>query len=102
MPHGHHIITQQQMRKQCAMLELDFERYRWDKRNLLPLCERHHARHHSKIWPISIALVFAHAPKVLQVARELECEWWLSREYPVNGGERGTPEGLWEPTRKGR
>jgi 5-methylcytosine-specific restriction endonuclease McrA len=84
-PHakGHHIITQQQLRKTAESEGLDYRRLRWDQRNLLPLCERCHVRHHSRIAPVPLAVILTEAPKVLQLARELGIEWYLSREYPT-------------------
>ena len=82
-PQGHHLITQQRLRLSAAELELDFQKLRWDTRNFLPLCPRHHAGHHSKMHPISLNIVLAESPKVIQLARELDLVWWLSREYPI-------------------
>jgi hypothetical protein len=82
-PQGHHVIKQQVLRKACGDLELDYQRVRWDLRNLMPLCDRHHVAHHSRRHPIELEIVLANCPKIVQFATELELVWWLSREYPV-------------------
>jgi len=83
-PHGHHIISQQQLRKTAEELDLDYRRLRWDQRNLLALCDRHHAGQHSKMHPVPLSTILAEAPKVVQFARELGLEWYLSRHYPTH------------------
>lgn len=82
-PHGHHIITQQRIRKQCQILGFNYDLYRWDQRNLLAVCERCHARHHSKLpgYQIRMATVLVHAPQVVAMAKELRLVWWLNHEY---------------------
>jgi len=80
-PHGHHVITQQVLRRTCASHRLDYERYRWDERNLLPLCERCHAQHHSRFKPVPLAIVMRNT-KAIPLAKELHLLWWISREYP--------------------
>lgn len=82
-PRGHHVITQQMLKTQCKELDLDYRRVRWDERNLMPLCDRHHAAHHSRAHAISLEIVLASCPKIIQFARELDLVWWLSRNYPV-------------------
>jgi hypothetical protein len=79
LPKGHHIITQQQLRRSAAEC---YEQVRWDLRNMLPLCEHDHAGHHSKMHPIPLSIVLYHRPEVVAFAKELELTWWLSREYP--------------------
>jgi 5-methylcytosine-specific restriction endonuclease McrA len=78
---GHHIITQQQLRIAATELDRDYESLRWDLRNLLPLCERHHTAHHSRAHVLDLLIVLEHAPKVAQFARELDLFWYLQREY---------------------
>jgi hypothetical protein len=87
-PHGHHIITQQQLRKQCQTLGIDYDPYRWDQRNLLALCERCHAGHHSKMHQLPMAVILVNAPKVVTMAKELNLVWWLSHEYTTRNLER--------------
>jgi heterodisulfide reductase subunit C len=81
-PRGHHIITQQLLRRTALSKGLDLEAIRWDQRNLLALCDRHHAAHHAKMPAIALSIVLMHQPKVLAFASELGLVWWLSREYP--------------------
>jgi hypothetical protein len=78
---GHHVITQQQLRIAASELNKDFERLRWDTRNRLPLCARHHAAHHSAFHRIPRDVLEKACPKVFQFARELGLEWWLERTY---------------------
>lgn len=80
--HAHHVITQQKLRQVAAQNGLDFERLRWDKRNRLPLCPRHHAAHHARTHPIPWVVLEQHCPKVFQLARELGLLWWLEQTYP--------------------
>ncbi len=95
--HGHHIVTQQKLRQVAAARSvaseldgwasapvIDFERIRWDRRNRLWLCERHHAAHHSRAKPITWGVLQEHAPKVFQFAAELGLTPWLERTYPRN------------------
>ena len=86
--HGHHIITQQQLRIAAFSLRLDFERLRWDTRNRLALCPRHHAAHHARSHPVPWVVLEQHAPKVFQFAREIGLEWWLEAMYPPERLER--------------
>ncbi len=79
---AHHIITQQELRKVALRLGRDLESIRWDRRNRLWLCERHHTAHHSRMKPITWAVLEQHAPKVFQFARELGLTPWLERTYP--------------------
>lgn len=79
---GHHIITQQQLRQVAKTLQVDFERLRWDTRNRLPLCPRHHAAHHARTHPVPWSVLEDAAPKVVQFARELGLVYWLERTYP--------------------
>lgn len=81
-PRGHHVITQQQLRKTASEQGLDFERLRWDTRNLLALCDRHHMAHHNRTHPVPLWLLSQRCPKVFQFARELDLVWWLERTYP--------------------
>ncbi len=79
---GHHIVTQQRLRAVAKQLDLDVERIRWDRRNRLWLCPRHHDAHHSRMKPIGRTVLRQHAPKVFQFARELGLLPWLERTYP--------------------
>lgn len=78
-PRGHHIVYQQILRREHPDR---YEDIRWDYRNLLPLCDRHHAMHHSRAKAIPLSIVLVAQPKVVQFARELDLVWWLSRTYP--------------------
>lgn len=69
---GHHIVTQQLLRRIAQQTDLDFERVRWDARNRLPLCERHHEAHHSRARPVALWRVLLAAPKLMQFVRELD------------------------------
>jgi hypothetical protein len=82
---GHHVITQQELRRIARSKGLDVDRLLWDRRNCLALCQRHHDAHHSWSHRLTLDLVLAKCPKVAQFARELDLEWWLERNYPNNG-----------------
>jgi len=81
-PRGHHIITQQQLRR---LPEMDDPVHAavvlWDRRNCLPLCDRCHARHHSKFRQVPLGVVLTKAPEVVRFAAEHGLTWYLSREY---------------------
>lgn len=83
---GHHVITQQQLKAwareqdRYGWQEL-FERVRWDRRNLLPLCQRHHDAHHNASHRLALRIVREACPKIDQFARELGLGWWLERTY---------------------
>jgi hypothetical protein len=94
-PSGHHVITQQQLRKLDGMDDpIHSESILWDRRNLLALCDRCHARHHSKYLPVPMAKVLQHCPEIVAFAAENGLTWYLSREYgptrprSVSGGFR--------------
>lgn len=87
-PQGHHIVWQQQLRRQATWLGVEFERLRWDRRNLLPLCEGCHGANHARSRPVTLEELRAHAPKVFQFARELGLLPWLERTYPPAGNSR--------------
>ncbi len=93
--YGHHIITQQKLRQVVAArtmaAALDpyatapvprLDRVRWDARNRLWLCERHHLAHHARTKPVAWSVLQEHAPKVFQFAAELNLIPWLERTYP--------------------
>lgn len=48
--HGHHGVSQQELRK-AGLGEAE----RWDLRNLVPLSEGAHRRHHSRFRPVSLS-----------------------------------------------
>jgi phenylacetate-coenzyme A ligase PaaK-like adenylate-forming protein len=92
--HGHHVITQQELknwaktrareltdRGELTNWQEQFERIRWDRRNLLSLCVRHHELHHSHGQRLDLRMVERHCPKLRQFARELNLEWWLENAY---------------------
>jgi len=79
---GHHVITQQQLRRIARTNALDLQSLLWDSRNRLPLCEACHYAHHQRRRTVPRAVLRRHCPKVFQFARELDLEWWLEREYP--------------------
>ena len=69
---GHHIVYKQQLRKVADATGLSYDRLCWDARNRLSLCPRHHAAHHSAAHRVSLAIVQANAPKLMQFVRELD------------------------------
>lgn len=69
---GHHVVYQQTLRKAALATGLEFERLRWDTRNRLPLCARHHQAHHSGRYRVPLEVVLEHAPKLMQFVRELD------------------------------
>jgi hypothetical protein len=80
---GHHIVYQQHLRRVARKLGVDVDRLLWDKRNALPLCERHHTAHHNASYRITADVLRRHAPKVFQFAREVGLLPWLERTYPA-------------------
>ena len=81
-PRGHHVITQQQLRKLPGMGDpIRSESILWDRRNLLALCDRCHARHHSRFLPVPLSVVLQRCPEIVRFASEHGLTWYLSREY---------------------
>jgi hypothetical protein len=82
-PHGHHVIYLQELKRVIRSHNLEDRRQGilYDRRNLLPLCERHHAAHHSGAHPLTLTIVRSACPKVDQFAAELGLDWWLERYY---------------------
>lgn len=85
---GHHVITQQQLRRHARAQGLDLQALLWDERNRLALCEACHLGHHRSMLPtpsgrLRRGLLRQACPGVFDFARELELEWWLEREYPI-------------------
>jgi hypothetical protein len=78
---GHHVIRVQVLRREALARGFDFERARWDPRNRLPLCSHCHAAHHGASRRLSLSLLWKHAPKVFQFARELGLSHVLTRDY---------------------
>lgn len=69
---GHHVISQQALKKRGWHLFL------WDLRNKLDVCERRHRQHTDGVAAIPLALVPVDA---LGFARDLDLEWWVERFY---------------------
>lgn len=82
---GHHIVTQQELRR---ALRGEFGRFRWDLRNMLPVCNGCHAAHHARQAPIPMRVLRVHAPGVFAFAVELDRAWWLERVYPESEAAR--------------
>lgn len=80
---GHHVITQQALRRHAADRDMDAQRLLWDRRNRVPVCAICHHAHHAWTRRLPLSLVERHAPRVRQFARELGLEWLLDREYPA-------------------
>jgi hypothetical protein len=78
---GHHVITQQALRQNAQANGYEFERVRWDFRNCLPLCRRHHEAHHNASHRLSLRVVRKACPKIDQFAREVGLAWFLERTY---------------------
>lgn len=53
----------------------------WDTRNRLPVCDQCHERHHKKSHKLRISEVIKHAPKAIQLARELDLLDKLMADY---------------------
>ena len=70
---AHHVITQQKLRK------LKREDLRWDVRNGLTLCERHHRRHTRALKRVPFELL---RPENVEFAEELQLGWLLEKQYP--------------------
>lgn len=80
--HGHHIVTQQEIRKAAARTGGDVDELLWDQRNRLALCADCHASHHARSHPIPFNVLLTHAPASLEFASELGLDWWIERTYP--------------------
>jgi hypothetical protein len=72
---AHHLVTQQQLRKIHAS-----EEQRWDVRNGMALCERHHRRHTRALERVPFDVLRSEA---LEFAREIGLGWILEKYYPV-------------------
>ena len=70
---AHHIITQQKLR------QVGRDDLRWDVRNGLTLCERHHRRHTRALARVPFELL---RPEALEFADEVGLAWTLDRYYP--------------------
>lgn len=70
---AHHVVTQQQLRK------IGRDDLRWDVRNGLTLCERHHRRHTRALTRVPFELL---RPENVAFAEELGVVWILGRYYP--------------------
>ena len=86
-PRGHHIITKQALRLYAVSHGYDYGEVEWDLRNLLGLCDRHHAGHHARVRPVTMRELLVAQPEVVSFAKETRLVWWLSRNYP-GGGRR--------------
>jgi hypothetical protein len=82
--HGHHVIRQQLLRGLARRRELDYEELRWDRRNLLVVCERDHADHHGALKRIPRSKLPAAA---IEFARKHGLEAVIEREYSLDDGE---------------
>jgi hypothetical protein len=82
-PHGHHVIYLQELKRTVRSKRLEHRRQGilYDRRNMLPLCERHHSAHHSGMHPLPLDVVLAACPKAEQFASELGLGWFLERYY---------------------
>lgn len=82
--HAHHIVRRQEIRRYGApeLVEVLIA----DERNLMPLCEEHHAAHHSRSNVIPLALVpdgaVDFAVRLMGAGRAFE---FLSRFYAHDG-----------------
>jgi hypothetical protein len=78
------VIYMQELERAITRLGLEHRRQAvlYDKRNLMPLCRRHHGAHHSGMYRIPLAVVRAACPKIDQFAGELGLSWFLDRYYP--------------------
>jgi 5-methylcytosine-specific restriction endonuclease McrA len=77
---GHHVLYAQHVRVACRSLDLDYETWRWDVRNLMPLCMRCHQAHHTGR-RLPLELVERACPGVRAFAVELGLEHRLDRSY---------------------
>lgn len=76
---GHHVISQQTLRKVASERGLDVSAVLWDERNGIPVCESEHSAHTSakKRIPRSCLPLAA-----FQFAAELGLTWLIERDYP--------------------
>jgi hypothetical protein len=82
---GHHVITQQELKHVARAKRVLLMTIRWDLRNMLPLCESCHERHHKGICRVPLLLAFRLCPGLDDFARECDRMWWLARYYQING-----------------
>lgn len=73
---GHHLITQQSLRKRGHSHDV------WDIRNGLGVCQRAHRRHTSAKERIPYEKI---PQEAIEFAREIGVEWHLDRYYPRLG-----------------
>lgn len=78
--HRHHIIYVQHLLRLAPDHGRPIEEVLWDLRNMLPLCESCHSRHHSAFSRIPRHLL---PDEALEFAAELELGWFIVREYPA-------------------
>ena len=71
---GHHILTQQQLRRR------GLEGVLWDVRNGIGLCEKHHRRHHSRRAPVARNVLPECA---FEFAADHQLGWLIERYYPA-------------------
>jgi hypothetical protein len=70
---AHHVITQQALRKS------HYSSFRWDTRNGICVCERHHSRHTKAVQRIPFERL---TPEAIEFARSCNLSWQLDRYYP--------------------
>lgn len=76
---GHHVISQQHLRREARARGIDEDVLLWDERVGMSLCETCHNRHESRFAPVPYEkLTEAH----LEFAEEMGLVWLLENCYP--------------------
>jgi hypothetical protein len=89
---GHHVIYQQNLKRICKDAGEDYAAWRWDQRNMLPMCDICHERHHRAARRVTQDILRRRAPKVMEFAFDLDAKFddgrkpataFLLRFYPL-------------------
>jgi 5-methylcytosine-specific restriction endonuclease McrA len=76
---GHHVVSQQAIKKVARRFGYDVLALLWDPRNGIPVCERCHSAHTGAKKRIPLAVIPASA---FEFADELGLRWQIERDYP--------------------
>jgi ribosomal protein S14 len=78
---GHHVLSQQVLRRHARRFGYDALALLWDPRNGIPVCERDHSAHTGAMKRIPLAVIPAPA---LDFADEIGLRWQVERDYPAS------------------
>ena len=77
---GHHVLSQQVLRRHARRFGYDVLVLLWDPRNGIPVCEPDHAAHTSAKRRIPLDVIPASA---FEFADEIGLRWQVERDYPA-------------------